>query len=381
MGTPHAALVPIEGLLALQLLVLLLGTAGHELGHALAARAVGFEVAGVRVGPIVALATPRGWRLKIVWETAFGGELLSSPARPEGLRARHAAMIAAGPAAHLVLAAAALVAAMATGALVLWLATATLGLAAVANLVPGRPGRSGRWTDGRWLVAWLARPERATQRVALGVLQRAASSVRPRDWDDRWARLAATGPRQPADAAQVAGCLLAYAHALDRGETDRAGSLLTRAFAARHLLPPGGQASLALQSAFFIANFRGNAPLAERLLETVLTRPERARALDVERAQAALHLAVGRRADAAAACERALAALDSTWHRPAGLVTQDRELLEFMRERARPASADQTGHILRSDGFEPTGQGRVVPSPIGTPGPPDGPEDVGAGAG
>jgi hypothetical protein len=382
MGTPHAAPVPIEGLLAVQLLVLLAGTAVHELGHALAARAVGFDVAGVRVGPLVVLATPRGWRVKLVWETVFGGELLSCPARPEGLRLRHAAMIAAGPAAHLLLAAAALVAALATGALVLWLAAATLGLAALVNLVPSRPGRSGRWTDGRWLVAWLAQPQRATQRVALGVLQRAATTVRPRDWDDRWAGLAATGPRQPADAAQVAGCLLAYAHALDRGETDRAGSLLTRAFAARHLLPPGGQASLALQSAFFIANFRGNAPLAARLLETVLARPERARALDVERARAALHLAAGRRSDAAAACDRALTALDSTWQRPAGLVAQDRELLEVMRERARPTSADQTGHILCSDGFVPTGQGRFGPSsPIGTPGPPDGPEDVGAGAG
>jgi hypothetical protein len=382
MGTPHTALVPIEGLLALQLLVLLVGTAVHELGHALAARAVGFDVAGVRVGPFVALATPRGWRVRLVWETAFGGELLSCPARPDGLRPRHAAMIAAGPAAHLVLATVALVAAVATGALVLWFATATLGLAALANLVPGRPGRSVRWTDGRWLVAWLAQPERATQRVALGVLQRASTSARPRDWDDRWARLTASGPRQPADAAQVAGCMLAYAHALDRGETDRAGSLLTRAFAARHLLPPGGQASLALQSAFFIANFRGNAPLAARLLEIVLARPERARALDVERARAALHLAAGRRADAAAACDRALAALDTTWHQPAGLATQDRELLEVMRERARSNSADQTGQILCSGGFVPIGQGRIVPSSTAGPvPPPDEPEDVGAGAG
>jgi hypothetical protein len=383
MGTPHAALVPIEGLLAIQLLVLLLGTAVHELGHALAARAVGFDVAGVRVGPFVALATPRGWRVRLVWETAFGGELLSCPAQPDGLRLRHTAMIAAGPAAHLLLAATALVAAVVSGALVLWFATATLGLAALVNLVPSRPGRSVRWTDGRWLVAWLGQPERATQRVALGVLQRAASSVRPRDWDDRWARLAASGPRQPADPAQVAGCLLAYAHALDRGETDRAGSLLTRAFAARHLLPPGAQASLALQSAFFIANFRGNAPLATRLLETVLARPERARALDVERARAALHLAAGRRDDAAAACDRALAALESTWHQPAGLVTQDRELLEVMRDQARPTSADQMGHILWSGGFVPIGQGRLGPSsPMGAPlPPPDEPEDVGAGAG
>jgi len=382
MGTPHAALVPIEGLLALQLLVLLAGTAVHELGHALAARAVGFDVAGVRVGPILALATQRGWRVRFVWEMAVGGELLSVPARPDGLRPRHAAMIAAGPAAHLLAGAVAVAGAAATGALVLWFAAATLLLSALVNLVPSRPRLSGRWTDGRWLLAWLAQPDRATQRVALGVLQRAATSSRPREWDEGWASLAASGPRQPADAAQVAGCLLAYAHALDRGETDRAGALLTRAFAARHLLPPGGRAALALQSAFFTACFRGNATLAARLLETGLERPQRARALDVDRARAALHLAAGRRTEAAAACDRALAALDTTWQRPAGLVTLDRELLEVMRERARATSADQTGQILWSGGLVPIGQGRIVPSSTAGPlPPPDEPEDVGAGAG
>ena len=381
MGSHHAVLVPIEGLLALQVLVLLAGTAVHELGHALAARAVGFDVAGVRVGPLLALATPRGWRARFVWEMAVGGELLSVPARPDGLRPRHAAMIAAGPAAHLLMAVVALTAALFTDALALWFTAATLGLSALANLVPSRPRLGGRWTDGRWLLAWLVHPERATQRVALGVLQRAATGARPRDWDDRWARLAAAGPRQPADAAQVAGCLLAYAHALDRGETDRAGSLLTRAFAARHLLPAADQAALALQSAFFTARFRGNATLASRLLETGLMRPDRARALDVERARAAMHLAADRPADAAAACDRALAALDTAWQRPAGLTTFDRELLEVMRDRARMTSADQTGHILCSGGFVTIGQGRIVPSSTAGPvPPPDDPEDVGAGA-
>jgi hypothetical protein len=382
MGPPHAALVSIEALLALQVLVLLAGTAVHELGHALAARAVGFDVAGVRVGPLLALAGPRGWRVRLVWEMAVGGELLSAPSHPEGLRARHAAMIAAGPAAHLLVAGAALAGALATGALVLWFSAATLGLAALANLVPSRPRLTGRWTDGRWLLAWATHPERATQRVALGVLQRASATVRPRDWDERWAALAASGPRQPADAAQVAGCLLGYAHALDRGEPDRAGGLLTRAFAGRHLLPAGGRAALALQFAFFAARFRGSATLAARLLEAGLERPQRARALDVERARAALHLAAGRRTEAAAACDRALAALDSGWQPPAGLVTLDRELLEGMRACARSTSADQTGQILCSGGLVPIGQGRIVPSSTAGPEPPpDEPEDVGAGAG
>src|SRR5579864_7661053 len=139
MGSPHAALVPIEALLVIQVLVLLGGTAVHELGHAVVARAVGFDVAGLRVGPILAVSTPRGWRVRLVWEIAVGGELLSVPAEPDGLRARHAAMIAAGPAAHLLVALVAGAAAASTGSVVLWVTAATLGLSALVNLVPTRP--------------------------------------------------------------------------------------------------------------------------------------------------------------------------------------------------------------------------------------------------
>src|SRR6266511_5853119 len=116
-----------EALLALQLGVLLAGTAVHELGHAATAMALGFRVAGVRVGPVLGVAMPAGWRLRFTWEMAAGGELLSLPPRPDGLRWRHAVMITAGPAAHLAAAAAALTAAAATGALPLWLSAATLG--------------------------------------------------------------------------------------------------------------------------------------------------------------------------------------------------------------------------------------------------------------
>jgi hypothetical protein len=357
MSPPRAALVPIEGLLALQLVVLLVGTAVHELGHAVAARAAGFEVAGVRVGPVLAVATPAGWRLRLMWEMAAGGELLSIPRRPDDLRRRHAAMIAAGPAAHLLLALAALLAAAVSGELLLWFTAATLSLGALANLVPGRPRFSGRWTDGRWLLAWLVRPERAAQRVGLGVLQRAAGTgARPRDWDARWARMAASGTGPPTDSAQVAGCLLAHARALDLGEAALAGSLLDRAYAARHLLPAAAQVSLALQSAFFAARFRGDHALAARLLDSALERPLRVRAAELERARAAVHLASGRPAEAAAACDRALSALAASRPRPEGLAVLDRELVSSMRDQAVSV---QTGQIRCSGGL-PTGHGRRV---------------------
>jgi hypothetical protein len=37
-------------------------------------------------------------------------------------------------------------------------------------------GQRGRWTDGRWLLAWLVQPERAAQRVGLGELHGALAA-------------------------------------------------------------------------------------------------------------------------------------------------------------------------------------------------------------
>ncbi|HEY7199135.1 MAG TPA: site-2 protease family protein [Candidatus Dormibacteraeota bacterium] len=331
----RSSLLPILGLIAFQVVVLLLGTAVHELGHAVAARAVGFGVAGVRVGPVVAVRDGARWRLGLTWDMAVGGELLPDPFSPDRLRRRHAAMIAGGPAAHLLLAAVALAAAAASGGILLWFTAATLGAGALANVVPGRPRLSGRWTDGRWLLAWAREPDRAAQRVALGVLQRSvASGERPCEWDEGWASLAAAGPRQAADRAQVAGCLLAYARALDCGEVDRAASLLTRAFAARHLLPQASRCSLAVETAFFVARFRGSHGLAARLLDPEATGMQRVAVADLERARAALHLASGRFPEALAACDLALAALDRSRNRPSGLVRFDRDQLAAMRLQA-----------------------------------------------
>ncbi|HXM55023.1 MAG TPA: M50 family metallopeptidase [Candidatus Dormibacteraeota bacterium] len=367
-----ASLLPIVGLLAFQVVVLLLGTAVHELGHALASRAVGFRVAGVRVGPLLAVPVESGgWRVRLTWEMAVGGELLPDPVRPDRLRARHAAMIAGGPVAHLVLAGMAVAVAQAVGGVLLWFTAATLAAGALANLVPGRPRLSGRWTDGRWLLAWLTEPERAAQRVGLGVLQRAvAAGQRPSEWDEQWARLAAAGARHLADRAQVAGCLLAYARAVDCGQVDRAAALLTRAFAARRLLPAGARRSLAAETAFFVARFRGSHALAARLLEAdVADRPGVAVA-DVERARAAVHLASGRFPEALAACDLALAALDRARSRPTGLVRFDRDLVAAMRDQARSGPTDQggpAGQILWSGGLLPIGQ-------AGTPSRSAGPE-------
>jgi hypothetical protein len=333
-----AAAAPLEGALALQPAVLLLAVAVHELGHVLAARAAGVQVAEWRIGPLVARRTGRGWRLRVVPTLLPGGEVRTGSVGDGDLRARYAAMTAGGPAAHLVLAAAAAGLAALSGRPVLWLAAATVTASGLADLLPLELGANRRWTDGRWLLAWLLRPDRAAQRVGTGVLVAAlASGRRPREWEERWATLAAAG-RQPADGVQVTGCALAYAWALDRGDVDGAARFITRAFAARGRLPSRVRPALAAETAFFVARFRGDPRLAARLLDGDPPGPGAASAADLERARAAIHLAAGRPAEAVAACDRALGALER--RRGGGARSEvARELIEAMRAEAAAALA------------------------------------------
>jgi len=329
---PVAGLGPVEGLVALQVLALLVTSAVHELGHWLAATAVGFRVAGWRVGPLAGMRTPLGWRLRLSPLSLAGGLLVPEPVRPEALRRRYTVVVLGGPAAHLALAGVLWATAAVTGRLPVSLTAATVLATGLANLVPVtlRPG--DRWSDGRWLWAWAFRPALAAQRVAVGSLQLAlAAGVRPRDWDRGWVLLAVGGPRRPADRAQVAGCLLGYRRALDQGDVDEAAGLLTRAFAGRGVLPQRVRAALAIEAAFFAARYRGDSGLASRLLESEGRRPWAVLEPDLQRARAALHLAEGREVEAVHACDRALVALDG---RAAGLAALDRELVLAMREEA-----------------------------------------------
>jgi hypothetical protein len=339
--------VPLLGLLLLQFPVLLLAIAVHELGHALAGLAAGFGLAGVQVGPVCATRTPAGWRTQISWDALWSGGVLVDPVRPDHLRRRHAAGVAGGPAAHLVLLAV-VAGAAGAGRPALWLSAAVIAAVLPGSLMPVWFGLRGRWTDGRWLLAWLVQPERAAQRVGLGELHRAREAGRlPRDWDRCWVELAA-GPPTPADRDQVAGSMLAYFWALDRGEVERAAGLLGRVFAARRLLSDRAAAEVAIEAAFFEAHCLGNHDRAARLLESGLpalpVRPL------VDRARAAVDLAAGRPGAALAACERALAALDRAGPPRRGEIALLREQLAAMRDQARrvlaaeqPAPASPAG--------------------------------------
>jgi hypothetical protein len=201
------------------------------------------------------------------------------------------------------------------------------------NLVPLGLRREGRWLDGDWLLAWLLRPHLATQRVAVGALHQAIEAgQRPREWDERWARLAFLDHRHRASSLEVMGDILGYMSALDRGQIDEAGRLLAQAFAGRRLLPADQCAAVTVEAAFFVARYRGRCALATRLLDAVPRQSSELLTAGLEMAQAAVHLAAGERAEAATACDRALAALDALRDVPPGLIAFDRDQVSAIRD-------------------------------------------------
>jgi hypothetical protein len=222
-------------------------------------------------------------------------------------------------------------------------------LAVALNILPlGLRRRDGLWSDGDWLLAWSQRPRVATQRVALTVLYAAIEAgQRPREWDEQWTRLVALDERRRMSSEEVAGDLLAYLWALDRGRVDESGRWLARAFAGRRLLPADQCGAVLIEAAFFVAHHRGRRGLAIRLLKAAPMPSTAMGKADLEKADAALQLSAGARVDAVAACDRAFATLDAVDDRPSGLIAFDRDQINTVRDAA--LAGEHEGVLLPVD--------------------------------
>jgi len=353
--------VPYLPLLALLLLLVGVLVIVHELGHLLADLLLGFEVLTFRVGPflvatldqnrlvklgpVVLVDTDSGWRTRLErrqlrWDRrAHAGQVQSVPRSPDRLRARHAASVAAGPLAGLLVAVVPGAVAASTGSLPLAVLSVILALLALSELIPTGSAR-GSWTDGGWLLCWLLHPERARYRLAVGTLRtQLALKRRPRTWgDERWIDLAARAPDPSCADDDLRGCQLAYYLALDLGLVARACELARRAHGLSPRAIPRARPLLAVEYAFCLARFQADHVAAERLLAEVEASEPKPNPLDLERARAALHLAAGRPAEALAACERILgdARIGSATR---GLAAMGRELVEAMRDEAARLAA------------------------------------------
>jgi hypothetical protein len=306
----------------------------HEGGHILVGRLVGFRLRAVRLAYWRYQLGRRVERVPRPLASLAAVELL--PDTPRRLRLRHALMVGAGPASDLLVCGSLLAATVAfTGTQYEWSFFAAAGLAgffAVADLVPVR--KKGIQTDGRWLLDWLLRPVQATSLVAVSLLHVLCLDGRlPRDMPEEWLQLALAAP----DSSPRSRLAEAYAFGATSGQgrVAAAEQHLARMLSASdpHKEPPA-HAQLLAAAAFFAARYQQE-PIRAREL---LAQAELLNSLPVHvstAVKAAILLAEGDAAGAAAWAESSFAWLTVPPGVPAGWAASDRAELQDLLDDAR----------------------------------------------
>jgi tetratricopeptide (TPR) repeat protein len=245
-----AVLTPIPALLAAWTV--------HEVSHWGVLRVLGVPVVGLRLGPF--LHEGGRWRWDIRWELRAGFVGYVKPdferTSPDGLRARHLAVCASGPAGQLLTGVVVALLALRSGAWSLWPAAVLVWMATLVELLPLAAEYEGseRWSDGKTLWRWLVAPGSTANRSASSALIVAsAAGRRPRDLDRRWVDLAVG--IEPTSVLQVASWLVAFTSALDQGDLVRARPLLDVVYAARELLNPAQRLRAVAWAAYTAARF------------------------------------------------------------------------------------------------------------------------------
>lgn len=280
----------------------------HEAGHVAGGLLARFRFQLLVAGPLRIERDATTERVRVMLNrnaSLFGGIAASLPTTTDALPRRLALMVAGGPGASFLLAAAA-------GALLLgplagvgplagmvletmMIISAGLG---VVTLVPMR--FSGFSSDGARLLR-LARggPEAEREAAMLALIALSVAGTAPRDWPAETIRAVTTLHDGSAD--ECSGWLIAYSYELDRGDVTAARAALHRGLELADRYPQPFVPSLMAEAAFFEGFFTRDAAAARAYLAEAPEHSMAVKPFDRLRAEAALALAEG---DPAAARER-----------------------------------------------------------------------------
>jgi hypothetical protein len=292
----------------------------HEIGHVIGGWIGGGSFLLWAVGPFLVRRTPAGIRL--AWNRSVnltGGMAISLPLNPAQVTPRRVAvMIATGPVASLL---------VAIGAFLLadWLAAGAArtspacalgqnflviiaGLSLLVFLISALPRTTGGFkTDGKRVMELMQGDHRSEQEAALIALTSAdLAGLRPAEYDA--ALVAKTVSLGDGSMFDLYGRLTVYYHAADRGDWPAAQAHLDRVTAGLDKLPPFVRDIVRCEYAWLLATQTHDAAMARAWLES-------AGKLDFDpstrlRAEAAVLLAEGKAAEAAAKAQDGLRALE-----------------------------------------------------------------------
>ena len=282
----------------------------HELGHLVAAKAVGFRISLFSVGPFALQRSDAGWkpRFDLTIMRRAMGMVSSTPRSSDSLRSNRLFTTAAGPAASLLFALAALRMLLGAPGLAFERFGYGFGVCVILSLLTFvqalLPTRGFHPSDGSQILT-LLRGGPAADRLC-GSPSVYDKAVRPRDWDEAWVAALVAEGQSIQDL--VSGYTLAYAHALDAGNIARAGEYLDRLAEYTDRLPAGQMAGVFFEMAYFEARHRNNARKAREYLDRAAGL-SRADPYAIPRCQAAVLLVEGSYSDAERALEEARSAL------------------------------------------------------------------------
>jgi hypothetical protein len=237
----------------------------HELGHAVAALMVRFQVQSFTVGPVMMHREAAGLRFRRT-RIKIGGLVTIVPVGLHDLGKRMLIVVVGGPASSFLLAALAFAAGRSFGEPLQssWMNPFSVvsGAFGILSLIPMR---SFYRSDGAQIWDLLRSPAKAERHCALLAIAGAAKAgLRPRDWDSE---LIAKALSVTDDAAgDVSANVIAYESAMDRREFDLANRHLEAALKLRHKCPINLKSGLALDAAFFYSMVREDSTLAQEWL-------------------------------------------------------------------------------------------------------------------
>jgi hypothetical protein len=237
----------------------------HELGHAVAAFVVRFQVQSFTVGPVMMHREAAGLRFRRT-RIKIGGLVTIVPVGLHDLGTRMLIVVVGGPLSSFFFAALAFAAGRFFGGPLQssWMNPFSVvsGALAILSLIPMR---SFYRSDGAQIWDLLRSPATAERHCALLAIAGAAKAgLRPREWDTE---LIAKALSVTDDAAgDVSANVIAYESAMDRREFDLANRHLETALKLRHKCPINLKSGLALDAAFFYSMVREDSGLAQEWL-------------------------------------------------------------------------------------------------------------------
>ncbi|MFN3326207.1 MAG: M50 family metallopeptidase [Bryobacteraceae bacterium] len=301
----------------------LIAIAVHELGHTIAGLVAGFRTVGFSAWPLTFYKTRNGWRLR--WFGIGGGLIQCYPARATGVRGRMFWMTAGGPIASIALFL--LCGWMIWDEMVVWPGRSGYSAAftgvfslmiGVLSLVPTDTGEV--LSDG-YRMRMLARGgAEAEQSLAHALLATESfEGRRPGQWSAHLVERASKPESRSATGFN--GQALLYSRLLDQVRVDEAEEIL--AWLLEHPRLRLLAASLAFETAWFLAAYRGDAARGREWMEVAEKQPKGLLdALTLQKARAAV-ACVEQSGEAKAAVEAALRECDDIANLGAAAATRD----------------------------------------------------------